>query len=89
MHQNSRFNIAQADGNCNPNFVVIDGQRTNSGHMAHGAKVISGAMSRGKAIELADSLQDAADNPGLQEVMQEELTRLGATVNPFTTQTVK
>lgn len=57
MHKNSRFNILQADGNCNPNFVVIDGQRTDSGHAAFGAKVVSKAMPRDEAIALADEMQ--------------------------------
>lgn len=57
MHKNPRFNILQANGNCNPNFVVIDGQRTNSGNAAFGAKVISSEMPRDKAIILADKMQ--------------------------------
>lgn len=62
MHKNSRFNIVQAAGNCNPNFLVIDGQRTDSGHMVHGAKILSGAaLPRADAIQLADTLQAAHD----------------------------
>lgn len=57
MHKNARFNILQANGNCNPNFVVIDGQRTNSGHAEFGAKVVSLEMPRAKAIALADKMQ--------------------------------
>jgi hypothetical protein len=62
MHINTRFNIVQAAGNCNPLFNVIDGDRTNSGHMAHGAKMLSGpALPRDKAIALADTLQGIHD----------------------------
>ena len=57
MHKNPRFNILQAEGNCNPNFVVIDGQRTNSGGMAHGAKVLTTPMSRELAIAVADKME--------------------------------
>jgi hypothetical protein len=57
VHVNERFNILQAEGNCNPNFVVIDGKRTNSGHAAPGAKILSSEMSRAEAIALADTLQ--------------------------------
>lgn len=61
MHQNTRFNILQAQGNCNPRFVVIDGQRTDSGNAEPGAKTVSGEMSRTEAIALADKLQADAD----------------------------
>ncbi len=62
MHINARFNIVQAAGNCNPLFNVIDGHRTNSGHMAPYAKMLSGpALPRDKAIELADALQGIYD----------------------------
>lgn len=61
MHKNSRFNIVQAQGNCNPNFVVIDGERTDSGHMASGSKVVSKELPRDTAIKLADQLQAIAD----------------------------
>ena len=61
IHQNSRFNIAQANDNCNPNFVVIDGQRTNSGNLAHGAKIVSKEMTRCQAIALADQMQKQSD----------------------------
>ena len=57
MHKNARFNIIQADGNGNPNFIVVEGQRTDSGHAAPGAMTIYGAMPREKAIELADKLE--------------------------------
>lgn len=57
MHKNSRFNILQANGNCNPHFVVIDGQRTSSGHAEFGAKTVSLEMPRDKAIALADKMQ--------------------------------
>jgi hypothetical protein len=57
MHKNERFNILQADGNCNPNFVVIDGKRLPSGHAEFGAKVVSTEMPRDAAISLADKLQ--------------------------------
>ncbi|MCC7684838.1 hypothetical protein [Janthinobacterium sp. FW305-128] len=57
MHKNPRFNIVQANGNCNPNFVVIDGQRTNSGHAEYGAKIVSAEIPRDEAIILADNMQ--------------------------------
>lgn len=57
MHKNPRFNIVQAAGNCNPLFVVIEGQRTDAGHMAHGAKVLTVPMSRDDAITTADKLE--------------------------------
>lgn len=60
MHKNSFFNIVQAAGNGNPNFVVIDGKRTDSGHLAHGAKIVSEAMPRDDAITLADKLEAIA-----------------------------
>lgn len=61
MHKNTRFNILQAEGNCNPKFVVIDGQRTDSGQMAPGGQIVSGHMTRGEAIKLADGMQARAD----------------------------
>jgi hypothetical protein len=62
MHINPRFNIIQAAGNCNPLFNVIDGHRTNSGHMAPYAKMLSGpALPRDEAIKLADALQSIYD----------------------------
>lgn len=57
MHKNPRFNILQARGNCTPQFVVIEGQRTDSGNMAHGAKVLTKPMSRDDAIKLADKME--------------------------------
>ena len=57
MHKNPRFNIVQAPGNCNRNFVVIEGQRTDSGHMAHGGKVLTVEMPRADAISLADKME--------------------------------
>jgi len=60
-HKNARFNIVQAPGNCNPKFVVIDGQRTDSGQMAPGAKVITVPLPRSQAIAHADELQARAD----------------------------
>lgn len=57
MHQNPRFNIIQAEGNCSPNFVVIDGQRTDSGHMVHGGLILTAAMPRDAAIAQADALE--------------------------------
>jgi hypothetical protein len=57
MHQNANFNILQAAGNCKAEFVVIKGQRTASGNMAMGAKVLTGAMSRDAAITMADQME--------------------------------
>lgn len=57
MHKNERFNILQAPGNCNPLFVVIEGQRTDSGNMVHGGKVLTAPMSRDDAIKLADKME--------------------------------
>ncbi len=57
MHKNERFNILQAPGNCNPLFVVIEGQRTDSGSMAHGGKVLTVPMTRDEAITLADKME--------------------------------
>lgn len=57
MHKNPRFNILQAAGNCNPNFVVIEGQRTDAGSMAHGGKILTVEMPRADAIKLADKME--------------------------------
>ena len=57
QHLNPRFNILQATGNCNPNFVVFQGQRTDSGNMATGGVVLTGEMSRDAAIAAADKLE--------------------------------
>lgn len=59
MHKNTHYNIVQADGNGNRNFVVIAGLRTDSGHRTPGAAVISGELPREEAIALADQLQSA------------------------------
>lgn len=59
MHNNTHYNIVQANGNCNPNFVVIAGLRTASGHSAAGAVTISAELPRDQAIALADKLQSA------------------------------
>ena len=60
---NTRSNIVQADGNCNPNFVVVDGQRSDSGHLAPGGKKVSSEMPRPQAIALADKLQAEEVSP--------------------------
>ena len=78
MHKNARFNIIQAEGNGNPNFVVIEGQRTDSGHAAPGATTISEAMPREKAIELADKLE-AGTGTRLIYVATGELVKRGDT----------
>lgn len=65
MHQNANYNIVQAPGNCNPNFVVIRGQRTASGHMAPGAVVLTKEMPRTQAIEMADRMQADYDSTAL------------------------
>lgn len=57
MHKNKRFNILQEPRNCSPLFVVIEGQRTDSGNMAHGAKVLTKPMPRTDAIALADKME--------------------------------
>lgn len=57
MHQNDRFNIAQHNEVNSRLFVVIEGQRTGSGHLAPGAKVLTQPMSRDDAIELADKME--------------------------------
>lgn len=57
MHTNPRFNILQAQGNCNPLFVVIEGRRSDSGNMEHGGKVLTKPMSRDDAIKLADKME--------------------------------
>lgn len=58
MHNNARFNIVQAPGNGNPRFLVIDGLRTDSGHVADGGRLLSLVeRSRTNAIALADRLQ--------------------------------
>lgn len=57
MHKNPRFNIMQAPGNCNPLFVVFEGQRTDAGHMAMGGNVLTVPMSRDDAIKTADKLE--------------------------------
>lgn len=61
MHSNQRFNILQAEGNCNPAFVVIEGQRTDSGNMAPGGKILTKPMSRDDAIKLADKMESEVD----------------------------
>ena len=77
MHMNSRFNILQASGNGNPNFVVIDGRRTDAGHRALGARIISGEMSRADAITFADGLQAK-----YQEGFDTALNDVGFSGNP-------
>jgi hypothetical protein len=77
MHKNSRFNIVQAVGNCNPNFVVIDGQRTDSGQMAHGAKIVSDEMPRTQAIERADKMQAEADRKAADKEFWDKVKELG------------
>jgi hypothetical protein len=64
MHKNPNYNIVQAPGNCNPLFVVIYGQRTDSGHMSPGAVVMTVPLSREKAIEKADEMQATYDSVG-------------------------
>lgn len=61
MHKNARYNIVQAEGNGNPLCRVIDGQRTDSGHMAPGAQLLSEPLPRAQAIQLADAMQSEAD----------------------------
>lgn len=56
MHRNERFNIMQAESN-RPEFVILDGQRAPGGYAAPGATVISRALPRDMAIQLADELQ--------------------------------
>ncbi len=58
MHKNPRFNIVQAAGNCNPLFVVIEGQRSDSGNMEFNGKVLTVPMSRDDAINLADKMEN-------------------------------
>lgn len=67
LHKNTHYNIAQAPGNCNPLFVVIYGQRTDSGHMAPGAEVKTIPLPRDKAIEVADRMQ--ADYDDIETVL--------------------
>lgn len=57
MHQNERFNIIQTFKINSNKWLVIDGQRTDSGSMARGTKIVSGELSREDAIALADYLQ--------------------------------
>lgn len=61
MHRNPRFNIIQAPTINSRKFLVIDGQRTNSGHPAPGARYVSVEVSRDEAIKLADAMQAAAE----------------------------
>ena len=61
MHKNANFNIIQAPGNMNRKFVVIHGQRTDSGNKARGAVEVSIPMPRNEAIALADRLQKDHD----------------------------
>lgn len=65
MHKNARFNILQAPGNGNSLFLVIDGQRTDSGHAARGAERLYGLWTRDQAIRLADDLQAFHNQHGL------------------------
>lgn len=57
MHKNPRFNIVQEAKVNSPLFVVIEGQRTDAGSMAIGAKVLTVPMSRDDAIKAADKLE--------------------------------
>lgn len=68
LHKNANYNIVQAPGNCNPLFVVIYGQRTDSGHMAPGAEVKTIPLPRDKAIEVADRMQ--ADYDDLEAALE-------------------
>lgn len=61
MHRNERFNIMQAPYINSRQWVVIDGQRTASGHAASGAKIVSEPMLRDEAIALADRMQTSHD----------------------------
>lgn len=65
MHHNDRFNILQADGNGNFLFLVINGQRTASGHATQGSERLYGLWMRDQAIRLADDLQAFHDQHGL------------------------
>jgi hypothetical protein len=67
QHTNPDFNIVQAPGNCNPKFIVIRGQRTNSGHAAPGSEAISVPMSRDEAITHADQLQADHDRKAARQ----------------------
>lgn len=62
MHKNTHYNIIQAPGNGNPNFVVIRGQRTDAGHAAPGAVVLTKEMRRHQAIMMADQMQADYDS---------------------------
>jgi len=57
MHKNPRFNIVQHHEINSPLFVVIEGQRTDGGSMAMGAKILTKPMSRDDAIKLADKME--------------------------------
>lgn len=48
-----KFNIAQGPAINDPTWVVIDGQRTGSGHLAADAKVVMDGLSRDDALGFA------------------------------------
>lgn len=49
----NKFNIAQGPAINDPTWRVIDGQRTASGHLAAGAKVVMDGLSREDALGFA------------------------------------
>ena len=57
MHKNPRFNIVQEAKINSRLFVVIEGQRTDAGCMAQGARILTQPMTRDEAIALADKME--------------------------------
>lgn len=70
-----KFNIAQGPAHNDPTFVVIDGQRTDSGHLAAGAKVIMAGLPREDALGYA-TLLNLTYLTGVADGMERAVQRL-------------
>lgn len=74
-----KFNIAQGNAINDPTWRVIDGQRTDSGHLAAGAKVVMDGLSRDDAVNFA-TLLNAVYLTGVADGKTETLASWQASV---------